>query len=150
MKKLFTLFVFACSYTISSAQDMFGIANSNYAGLNGIKLNPSSIVDSRLGIDINLLTVGVTFDNNYLYIPKSNLTFFGFANISDQAQHKYTGYTDAKNYPGDVNKNFNLSTLVMGPSAMFHIGKNWFGITLDVRAAADISNLNYAGAKFAY
>ncbi len=155
MKKLFTLLLLlllllTCSYTISSAQDMFGIANSNYAGLNGIDLNPSSIVDSRLGFDLNLITVGITADNNYLYIPKSNLSFFGFKKIADDAQNKGTGYTDAKNYPGDVNKNFNLSLLVRGPSVMFHVGKNWFGITLDARAAVDISNLNYSAAKFGY
>lgn len=150
MKKLITLLLLTFAYSVSSAQDMFGIANSNYAGLNGIGLNPSSIVDSRLGVDINLITFGFTFDNNYVYIPKENLTFFGFGNIVDQAQNKYTGYTDAKNYPGDENKNSFTGVLVRGPSGMFNIGKSWFGITLQVRALESISDVNYSVAKFAY
>jgi hypothetical protein len=38
----------------SQAQDFLGYLNSNYAGVNGLDLNPSSIVDSRFKADILL------------------------------------------------------------------------------------------------
>src|ERR1700756_2888350 len=81
----------------SNAQEMLGAVSSNYAGMTALLVNPSSMVDSRVKFDINLLTIGVSVDNDYLYIPKNNLSFLGFGKISDALQHKYTGYTDAKN-----------------------------------------------------
>ncbi len=47
------------------AQHLLGVSNSNYAGVNGIYLNPSSIADSRFGFHLNFFTIDGNFTNNY-------------------------------------------------------------------------------------
>ncbi|MDO1448020.1 DUF5723 family protein [Rhodocytophaga aerolata] len=48
------------------AQQLLGIANSNYAGTNGIYMNPSSIADSRYTFHLNMFTFDGLVTNNYL------------------------------------------------------------------------------------
>lgn len=48
------------------AQDFLGFSNSNYAGVTGIDLQPSSIVDSRYKVDINLIGGSLFGYNNYV------------------------------------------------------------------------------------
>src|SRR5689334_572121 len=109
MKQLYLLLILFLIFTSARAQEMFGIANSNYAGTNGISLNPSSMVSSRLKLDVNILTLGSSFDNNYIYEPKSELKFFGFKRIVDNfaSDKKGTGYTDKKNFDiNDLSKSY--------------------------------------------
>jgi len=47
------------------AQHLLGLSNSNYAGVNGIYANPSSIADSRFGFHLNFLTVDGYFTNSH-------------------------------------------------------------------------------------
>src|SRR4051812_45083507 len=100
MKKIYALI--ACCLLIFSAQaqEMFGIANSNYAGTYGVSLNPSSMVSSRLKLDVNLLAGDMAFDNNYIYQPESELKFFGFNTIINNfsSDERGKGYTDKKNW----------------------------------------------------
>jgi outer membrane protein OmpA-like peptidoglycan-associated protein len=59
-----------CGLTIptSWAQGWIGLANSNYAGTNGLYQNPSSIADSRQKFFINLSGADVNFYNTYLEV----------------------------------------------------------------------------------
>ena len=50
----------------ATGQPLLGIANSNYAGVNGLHLNPSNIADARHGFYLNLAVANLNFSNNYL------------------------------------------------------------------------------------
>ena len=67
LKRTLLIVILFSVYT-SHAQEMWGIAVSNYAGSNGSMINPSSIVNSKLYMDINILAADVFVDNNYVYI----------------------------------------------------------------------------------
>jgi hypothetical protein len=54
----------------------------------GVTLNPSSFVGSPLSFDVNVGSGGGSVDNTFLYIPKDDLTFFGFGNIVDIVKNK--------------------------------------------------------------
>src|SRR5690349_10852591 len=135
MKKLYTLILCTLFITSSRAQQMFGIANSNYAGTLGVSLNPSSMVSSRLKLDVNLLTGATAFDNNYIYQPEKELKFFGFNTIFNNfgKDKKGTGYTDKKNWD-----EHNLSQKYSGyfnskgslPMVMFNVMENYFTVSL--------------------
>lgn len=56
-----------------SAQQNFGMATGNYAGITGVSLNPASIVDNRYKFDMNIAGFDSYFNNNYL---KFNNDFF--------------------------------------------------------------------------
>ncbi|MBK6643971.1 MAG: hypothetical protein IPG39_23475 [Bacteroidetes bacterium] len=78
MKRLLTILAVICLTSNVYSQDMLGIRGSNYSGLQGLGINPASIHTSRLDIDINLFTIGVTAENDFIYIPKDKLKFFWY------------------------------------------------------------------------
>ncbi len=60
-------------YNKISAQQNYGMANGNYAGITGVSMNPASIVDNRYKFDMNIAGFDSYFNNNYL---KFNNDFF--------------------------------------------------------------------------
>ena len=54
----------------SNAQEMWGAANSNYAGNMGLELNPASIVAAPYKYEIHILSADVSAMNNYLFLMK--------------------------------------------------------------------------------
>ena len=105
------------------AQQNLGIRNSNYAGIQGALLNPSSIADSKLKWDVNVLSLGEVFDNNFLYAPKSSLKFLGVKNIINGAINETIFSTHFN--PQQPNKLYNVSfsTEVLGPSFFIKVAK---------------------------
>lgn len=135
------------------AQQNLGIRNSNYSGIQGALLNPSSIADSKLKWDVNVLSVDEVFDNNFLYAPKSSLKFLGFKNIIDGAIHETIFNTHFD--PMQPNKLYNLtaSTEVLGPSFFIKVAKNHtIGLTIAGRAYTNIRDIsgNLGQNAFAY
>lgn len=133
----------------SHAQEMLGIANSNYAGTTGLMLNPSNFVENRLNLDINLLSFGVSLDQDFLYIPKDSLKFFGLGNIVDLIDNK--SYYD-KFLVNNKGKQFNgnLHTVTKGLSATFHIKDHWIGLSTNLRGGGTFDDVGGAIGKFAY
>ncbi|HMC86941.1 MAG TPA: hypothetical protein VKI61_15545, partial [Chitinophagaceae bacterium] len=83
MKKMVLFFACLQASVCVFAQQNIGIRNSNYAGIQGALLNPSSIADSKLKWDVNVISAGEVFDNTFLYAPKKSLNFFGIKKIID-------------------------------------------------------------------
>lgn len=119
---------------LSHAQNMLGFT-SNYAGAVGSYLNPSSISNSKVKLDVNLFTFGGHLQNNYYYIPKSN---YKVLNPFDN------GFADFKSYQGyDENKKHNYlytKEQLHFPSIMYSDGKKAFAIHLSFRFEADTKN----------
>jgi outer membrane protein OmpA-like peptidoglycan-associated protein len=67
-KNIIVLVIFACIIHNATAQRYFGIANSNYAGINGLYINPANIADNRLKVDVQLLSGNVAVNQNYGYL----------------------------------------------------------------------------------
>jgi Family of unknown function (DUF5723) len=133
------------------AQQLLGIRNSNYAGIQGALLNPSSIADSKLKYDINILSVDEVFANNFLYAPKSNLSFFGIKKIIDGAIHETIFST--RYDPQNPNKLYNVSfsTEFLGPSFFVKIKKKHVvGFTMAARAYGNIKDITGNAAQNAY
>ncbi|MBK5285673.1 MAG: hypothetical protein JJE25_09745, partial [Bacteroidia bacterium] len=145
--KNFYLIIFSAVLFLqkSYSQEMLGIANSNYAGLTGLSLNPASMVNGKIKVDINLITAGINFENNYFVIPKSKLTFFGFKNIADQIDNN--AFLDNSS---TSDKQMNMSSFANALSFLFSVKQNWFAFRFNVRSAASVSGLQYAISKFAY
>ncbi len=129
---------------------MFGLVNGNFAGVNGVMTNPSSMINSKLYLDINFLTVDVFAHNNYLYIPGDNHnTFEAFKKYPDfpaAANGKYVldYYTD--NYKKNAYVNFRLN----GPSAMVVFGKHAFAIHDGIRSTTSVRGISLPTAKFGF
>lgn len=57
---------------------MAGITLSNFGGINTVRLNPSSLVTSRLYYDVNLIAGDVFVENNFLFIHKEDYGIYKF------------------------------------------------------------------------
>jgi outer membrane protein OmpA-like peptidoglycan-associated protein len=128
------------------AQEMLGLRNSNFAGIHGIGLNPASMVDSRLKWDVNLFSAGVSFENDYLFIPKSKLDFLGLGNIVRQVEKQtYLDEFDA------TKNNLYFSSSIMGPGVMFPItNKHSVAVFVQGRTAISCNGFTAEASKYAY
>jgi hypothetical protein len=135
------------------AQQNLGIRNSNYAGIQGALLNPSSIADSKLKWDVNIFSIGEVFDNTYLYAPKKSLTLFGFKKIIKGSIDENLFFTHFDLQHPDKLYNFTLSTEIVGPSFFCKIAKRQvIGLTIAARSYTNIKDIsgNLAQNAFDY
>ena len=125
----------------SLAQDNIGISGSNHSPTQTMLLNPSSIVDSKAYIDINLAGLSVYFHNNAAYLTKGGFNFL------DQIKNPET-------IPGFA---FNMNRMkyyglidvgVQGPSATFQIKKSAFGIYTGARSVTDLRGVPSEAINF--
>ena len=134
-----------------SAQQNLGIRNSNYAGIQGALLNPSSIADSKLKWDLNVFSIDEVFDNNFLYAPKSSLSFLGFRKIINGSIHE--DLFDTHYNSAEPNKLYNVtfSTEILGPSFFVKVAKKHeIGFTISARGYANINKISGSLAQNAF
>ena len=153
MKKMLGLLLCMLGSLCLLGQQNLGIRNSNYAGIQGALLNPSSIADSKLKWDVNILSVDEVFDNNFLYAPRNSLNFLGVRKIIDGSIHEDLFGTHFD--PQHPNKLYNVtfSTEILGPSFFIKVAKkHTIGLTIAGRGYANIKDIsgNLGQNAFAY
>jgi outer membrane protein OmpA-like peptidoglycan-associated protein len=135
---LILLFIFSLSKV--SGQDWMGLHSSNYAGVQGISLQPASIADSRYKFQMNLIGFSTTVSNNYYAIQNADfrkLNFdLEFDDLNRLDKNKDRGvFLSADTY---LPLSFMLTTTP----------KSAIGITLRTRAMANIDGLSPEMADF--
>jgi len=124
------------------AQQDLGAWNSNYAGIGGSLLNPSSIAGSKLEWDIHLLSAQVDFANTFLYAPKSAVPFFGIRRIIKGSIGENLFLTRYDPMNPDKRYQVVFSGEVLGPSFFMKIKKKHeIGLTAALRAVGNIRNI---------
>lgn len=131
-------------------QEMMGMVNSNYAGVNGIILNPASMVNSKLYLDVNLFTGDVFFENNYLYIHKEDYRFSEFLKSNPDLPGYGEDNIPFDHYWDESRKNIHLQARILGPSVMIVDQSNALALTTAVRSYLLVRELPYHVANFAY
>lgn len=151
MQKTVALLLCMCCSQGLLAQQLLGIRNSNYAGIQGTMLNPAAIAGSKLKWDVNVLSVDEVFAGNFLYAPKSSLSFFGIKKIIDGAIHEDLFRTHYEIQNPDKLYNVSLSTEILGPSFFVTIAKKHrIGFTMAARAYANIKDISGNAAQNAF
>ncbi len=103
-----------CSfYARLSAQELWGYANSNYAGVMGLHLNPAAIVGVPYEYEVNILAGDVFYDNNYLYLPKLSDVNTKTTTSENGTQTNSTTFVE---YNNSRSKHAYASGLLLGPS----------------------------------
>ncbi len=129
--KLFGLCSLFCLILLSNrplqAQEYLGYSHSNYAGVHGIFTNPASIADNRYVVDVNVIGLSLSFENDFLKLR--NKGFLGMGNFSES----YADWTDFREKAlfvdfdgtqrGETAKLY-LGLDVMGPSALISLSPN--------------------------
>ncbi len=140
-KKLSLLFLFSILvFTRLWAQQLLGIANSNYAGINGVYLNPSSIADSRYGFYFNLVTVQASVTNNYYrYDSPYSLTRLALKNFDEPFNLRPEYYQQLDHNRPRI---FNIRADVRLPSLMLKLSpKHSIAITNRMRGSFEAMNV---------
>ena len=133
---------------------MLGTTLGNYAGVNGIQLNPSALLNSKSYLDIQLVGLDVFAQNNYLYMPKSDYRFSNFFKAGYQwPMHQEDYGTEQRvfyHYPNLIDKNAFVQTRIDGPGAMLIWGHHAFALTTAVRTVVSLDNVPHDLANFIY
>jgi len=145
MKNPLLFLLFVLGSFAASAQEDLGISNSNYAGVNGIRLNPSSMVDSWAFMDIHLVGSSVFADNNYVYLSKDE---FSFWNDVDLSGGDNTSIPEPKMNDNNSKKHGVVDAAVYGPSFMISHKNSAFAFHTGVRTYTNINNISPEVAKF--
>ncbi|MGM8363051.1 DUF5723 family protein [Flavobacterium sp. ARAG 55.4] len=132
MKKnvFLSLFAFA-AFCTANAQSYLGYTPDNYAGVQGVLFNPSSIVDSRFKTDINLFSMSSSVTNDAYGVK-----------IFDVFKDGYDFDLEAKKSFSNAN-NAAFNADVMGPSVMFNIApKHSLAVYTRARAFVNVIGVN--------
>ncbi len=115
MKRIiFLMCIAVASFTVANAQRYYGIANSNYAGINGLYINPANIADNRMINDIQVFSGNVAVNQNYGYAKNFKALLDSFTNGKDIS---FTKNNNASNI------GFSALGEGRGPSFMFQVKK---------------------------
>lgn len=136
-----TLLLLACKSTLH-AQEMLGIANSNFAGNMGVEMNPASIATMPYRFEINILSGDIFLQNDYIYFPASNIPTGKFAKLSPLA---HEDYSDHYNKPP---KNAYINLLLKGPSAVWRKEIYSYGLHFSLRSQSSVNKMPFHLAKF--
>jgi hypothetical protein len=142
MKQYLTLLLVIISLG-SNAQEMLGIANSNFAGNMGMGLNPSSMLLMPYRWELNLISGDIFLENNYVSYPKSRI----IATSEGQVPLPHGGLIDSYTMSP---KNAHVRTFLRLPSFIFRTGEQAFGIHTAVRTDISLRNISPDLAKFSY
>lgn len=141
--------------TSSLAQEQLGMRMSNYAGINGITLNPANSLTYPLSWDVNLVEFGQLFDNNYFFVE--NFRLLDAINLPSKGALRpdliennlptptdrfvVDFYRSPQNDDNFTYRGDNL-TQIMGPSLMLRIGEaSVLGIYTRARVAFNARKL---------
>lgn len=127
---------------------MHGHVHSNYAGVTGLHINPTSIVNSKLYFDLNLIGLHLNVDNDVVYLAKDEYKFARFLSIdSEYPKHG----DDNRIYYDFFNtnlKNAFTQIKILGPSVMYATIDRGFSLSTSVRNIVSGSDIPYEIAKF--
>lgn len=145
---LIIFLLFSVGFKYTAAQEMNGYVHSNYSGITGAQINPTSMVNSKLYFDLNLIGFHVNVDNDFIYLAKDEYKFTRF--LSPTAEYPKHG-EDNRIYYDHYNeklKNAFTQVKILGPSVMFSKNDKAFGISTSVRNIVSGIDIPYEIAKF--
>ncbi len=144
IKHLITYSFLLCGL-IGYSQNNFGSLQSNYMPTNSVFINPSSMLDAKVWLDINIVGAGSYVNNDLVYLQKQSWLGIardarrGTVNISEddiqfnQSRNKYHAY----------NRNF-VHTL----AAVWSQGDFAAGLSTGVRSYTDVRGVPDYVAQF--
>jgi hypothetical protein len=142
MKRILTLIILCISLS-AHAQEMLGIANSNFAGNMGMGLNPASMLLMPYRWELNLISGDIFLENNYVRYPKSRI----MSTTEGQVPLPHGGLLD--NYSSSL-KNAHVRTFLRLPSFIFRTRDQAFGIHTAARTDISLRNISPDIAKLSY
>ncbi len=110
------------------SQERYGMAISNFGGVSAALLNPAATSNQKAFFDVNLLTLGVSFENNFVFIHQQDYAFGNY--LSRDPLLPVTGVSgEGLDYKADQQFiNGFVKTDLIGPSFTVSLGEHSFGL----------------------
>ena len=118
----------------ASSQSFIGYGYDNYAGVNGMILNPGTLADNKYKVNVNIFAVSALAGNNAYEMDRSRLLGLHFSHLQEGG-----GYYKANN---TAYKYLYTNLDILGPSATISLTpKDGLGITTRMRVIGNEYNL---------
>lgn len=125
----------------ANAQEQFGLKMSNYGGIDGASLNPSSTVTSKTFLDLNLAAGFFSIENNFLFIHHNDYQLTNFIKKNPELpSYEIRGEGLDYLYGEEPVDGFQTAG-GMGPSFSMTLGRHAFGLSTKVSSATSVNNL---------
>ncbi|NRA11636.1 MAG: hypothetical protein HRT57_06755 [Crocinitomicaceae bacterium] len=145
MKILISISLFLTFATCVNGQNNFGSLSSNFTPTNSLYINPSSILDAKVWLDVNVAGVGSYTNNNLVYLKDQR--WFDISKDAIKGESRLTdedvGYNQGKNKYHAYNRNF-----ATGPSAVWSQGNHAAAISTGARSYLGVRTLPEYGGNF--
>ncbi|MCE3295687.1 MAG: hypothetical protein K0R65_1401 [Crocinitomicaceae bacterium] len=116
-----------------AAQENFGSLSSNYMPTNSVHINPSSMLDAKTRLDINIVSAGVFVMNNIVYLENTSIA--GLLSDRGYENPNFDIKLDRRKYHA-YNRNF-----VQGPGFVFSQGDHAFGLSLGLKSFTHVRKI---------
>lgn len=131
-------------------QNAFGTLHGNYTPTNSVYVNPSSMLDAKVWLDINIVGAGAYVNNNLVYLEDQswfrlmrdlNQVRKGELSEDELPNENDIGFNQGRQNYHVYNRNF-----VTGPSAVWSQGDFAAGLALGVRSYTAVRRVpSYVG-----
>jgi hypothetical protein len=122
---------------------MLGLGFDNYNGSAGAMLNPAFLTNSKVYLDVNLITTDIFTENNIGYFDKDSTRFWDLVRmVGNSASRNSDIHIVTYNKNHDA-KNFAVISRVQGPSVMLQTGRQAFALGISMRSVSTGTNIPY-------
>jgi len=139
LKALTIVFLCICNYSVG--QNAFGALHSNYTPTNSLYINPSSILDAKVWLDINIAGVGTYLNNDLVHLENRSL-ISAIRNRESLTENDYDFNHSRKRYHA-YNRTF-----AVAPSVVWSQGDHAAAISLGGRSYTGVRRIPDFGAQF--
>lgn len=151
MKKITLISLFCLSLFTAKSQDYLGLSTGNYAGIQGLSLQPANVADNRYKFELNIFSTSLNFQNNYFGLSRSYFLNNKFSLKEFQSFADFKNKVLTINNTGAQNVYFNLNNRINLPSILLSTGKkSGIAFGLQSRTSLAIDNLNSDFARQIY
>ncbi len=96
LRKKIVLFITTISYGVAFTQESIGVVLDNYQPLQGLKLNPSAIVDQKPWLSVQIIGAHTYGRNNAAFLNQSTYINRAEEVSFNENRNKYSGYSDVE------------------------------------------------------
>ncbi len=118
-----------------SAQEMWGISNSNFSGNMGIFLNPATIIGAPYQYEINLAALDQFAENTFLFLPLDQKIIM--LSLTNKVRNRKNYYTNSSGLQNGFSHE-----LIIGPSYIHNKTKSAWGIHSAFRSGLSILKIH--------
>lgn len=129
----------------ASAQEQFGIANSNYAGTDAVALNPARLSGQWPWMDLRILGADAFVWNNHVFLGRNAHSFWG--DLRGGLNGTLGDFTVNGSLAPGRREAF-VAAAVHGPAIALSMGRSSFGAHISSRLATNAVGLSPELARF--